>query len=114
MISRAMSHHGRGDHPCHLWDDIITPEDTVLDHNLSVHCQELHLNTSASFTTSDLLGRLQILMWRSDLTFFIFSFDICKSVYHLFFVRYYCVHLGSIDEILTDFGALTCFCVQWT
>ena len=21
MVSRAMSHHGRGDHPCHLCDD---------------------------------------------------------------------------------------------
>ena len=57
MVSRAMSHHGRGDHPCHMCED-KTPlkEDSVLDHILSVHHQELHLNTSLN--GSELLGML--------------------------------------------------------
>ena len=61
MVSRAMSHHGRGDHPCHLCDDPTLLEDSVLDHILTVHHQELHLrmNNSDSFSTSDLLGMLE-------------------------------------------------------
>ena len=61
MVSRAMSHHGRGDHPCHLCDDPTLLEDSVLDHILNVHHQELHLrmNNSDSFSSSDLLGMLE-------------------------------------------------------
>ena len=61
MVSRAMSHHGRGDHPCPLCDDPTLLEDGVLDHILNVHHQELHLrmNNSDSFSSSDLLGMLE-------------------------------------------------------
>ena len=64
MVNRAMSHHGREDHPCHLCDDPILLEDSVLDHILTVHHQELHLrmNNSDSFSSSDLLGMLQNLI----------------------------------------------------
>ena len=52
---------GRGDHPCHLCDDPTLLEDSVLDHILNVHHQELHLrmNNSDSFSSSDLLGMLE-------------------------------------------------------
>ena len=48
-----MSHHGREDHSCHLCDDPILLEDSVLDHILTVHHQELHLrmNNSDSFSS---------------------------------------------------------------
>ena len=61
MVSRAMSHHGRGDHPCHLCNDPTLPEDRVLDHILTVHHQELHLRmkNSDSFSSSGLLGLLE-------------------------------------------------------
>ena len=59
MVSRAMSHHGRGDHPCHLCDDSTLLKYTVLDHILTVHHKELHLNNSDSFSSSDLLGMLE-------------------------------------------------------
>ena len=59
MVSRAMSHHGRGNHPCHLCDDPTLLKDTVLDHILTTHHQELHLNNSNSFSSLDLLGMLE-------------------------------------------------------
>ena len=59
MISRAMTHQGRGDHPCHLYDDPTLLKDTVLDHILAVHHQELHLKNLDSFSSSGLLGMLE-------------------------------------------------------
>ena len=46
MLSRAMGHHGRGNHPCHLCND----EDgllqiSLLDHILKAHWKELHLGS---------------------------------------------------------------------
>ena len=46
MLSRAMSHHGKGERPCHLCDaDTENPlkEETLLDHILTSHHHELHL-----------------------------------------------------------------------
>ena len=59
MVSTAMSHHRTGDHPCHLCDDHTSLEDTVLDHILTAHHQELHLSISDSFSSSVLLGMLE-------------------------------------------------------
>ena len=41
MLSRVMSHHGRGDHPCPLCD--AAPLDAVMSHVLRDHCMELGL-----------------------------------------------------------------------
>ena len=39
ILSRAMSHHGQGKHPCHLCMDNDLPiEKPVLDHVLEAHC----------------------------------------------------------------------------
>lgn len=37
MVSRAMSHHSRGSHPCHLCEVAPLPEASVLEHILSTH-----------------------------------------------------------------------------
>ena len=53
MISRAMSHHGRGIQPCHLCKEETALRDvTLLEHIITAHYQELHL-TSKSFDCSD-------------------------------------------------------------
>ena len=44
MVSRAMSHHGREERPCVMQPHL--KEDSVLDHILNVHHQDLHLNPS--------------------------------------------------------------------
>ena len=44
MVGRAMSHHRRGGHLCHMCDVTSLKEDSVLDHILIVHHQQLHLN----------------------------------------------------------------------
>ena len=44
MLCRAMSHHGRGEHPCQLCNATLLPEDeSVLDHILAKLKQHLHL-----------------------------------------------------------------------
>ena len=45
MLSRAMGHHGQGNHPCHESDDSIMDNESVLDHILKVHWKELHLDS---------------------------------------------------------------------
>ena len=59
MLSRAMSHHGRGDHPCHLCH-AASPlqEASVLDHILAKHNQDLHLNFDSTLDSSKLIGLL--------------------------------------------------------
>ena len=57
IISRAMSHHGRGKHPCHLCEDHTLKEDSVLEHILVSHHQELHL-LEPSLNSLDLLSML--------------------------------------------------------
>ena len=44
LLSRAMSHQWRGNHPCHLCDAASSPEVSVLDHILVSHREELHLD----------------------------------------------------------------------
>lgn len=59
QFSRAMIYHGRGDHLCHPSDDrTLLKEDSVLDHILGKHHQQLHLNSS--FDSSELLRMLTI------------------------------------------------------
>ena len=41
-LSRLLSHHGKGNHPCPLCD-IVLLEDSVIGHLLSNHCGELGL-----------------------------------------------------------------------
>ena len=58
MISRVMSHHGRGMHPCHLCKEETALGDvTLLEHIITTHYQELHL-AHRSFDYSDLLGKI--------------------------------------------------------
>ena len=38
MLSRAMSHHGQGNYPCHLCNDGPLLEKSVLDHILGINC----------------------------------------------------------------------------
>ena len=57
MVSRVMSHHGRGMHLCHLYKEETALGDvtyTLLEHIITTHHQELHL-ASKSFDCSDLL-----------------------------------------------------------
>ena len=58
-LSRAMSHHGRGEHPCHLCH-AASPlqEASVLDHILAKHNQDLHLNFDSTLDSSKLIGLL--------------------------------------------------------
>ena len=56
-LSRAMSHHGCGNHPCPLCDTAPLPA-TVLDHLLDCHSSSLFLNpTLSSDGLIDLLSR---------------------------------------------------------
>ena len=46
MLSRAMGHHSRGNHPCHLCNDEDGPlQISLLDHILKAHWKELHLGS---------------------------------------------------------------------
>ena len=40
QLSRALSHHTRGGHPCHLYDTAPLPELSVLDHILVSHGED--------------------------------------------------------------------------
>ena len=63
MVSRAMSHHGRGERLCHMCDATSLKEDSrsVLDHILNVHHQDLHLNPSVnSCELLDMFSNLNI------------------------------------------------------
>ena len=42
LLSRVLSHHGKGNHPCPLCD-IAPLEDSVMGHLLANHCGELGL-----------------------------------------------------------------------
>ena len=59
MLSRAMSHHGRGKRPHHMCNT-ATPllEKSVSDHILIRHHQELHLNFESMSDSSKLIGLL--------------------------------------------------------
>lgn len=107
MVSRAMSHHGRGGHPWYLCDDPTLLKDTVLDHIHTVHHQELHLNNSDSFSCSDWLGMLENLnveILRKCKNNFVTGFRFLYMSVVLYFVHSYRVHLGCIDEALTSCG----------
>ena len=45
QLSRALCHHGRGNHPCHLCNAAPLPELSMLDHILVSHWEELHLDS---------------------------------------------------------------------
>ena len=61
MVSRAMSHHGRGERPCHMCDATSLKDDSVLDHILNVHHQDLHLNPSVnSCELLDMFSNLKV------------------------------------------------------
>ena len=49
LLSRALSHHGRGNHLCHLCDATPLPELSVLDHILVSHWEELHLDPELDY-----------------------------------------------------------------
>ena len=49
LLSRALSHHRRGNHPCHLCDVAPPPELSVLDHILVSHWEELRLDSSLDY-----------------------------------------------------------------
>ena len=53
MLSRAMSHHGKGERPCHLCDtENSLKEKTLLDHILTRHYHELHLEQESLLDSS--------------------------------------------------------------
>ena len=62
LLSRATSHHERGEHPCHIRDE-ATPllEKSVLDHILARHHQELFLKSESMLDSSKLIGLLSSL-----------------------------------------------------
>ena len=69
----------------YICDDTISPEVTVLDHILSVHQRELHLDTTASFTTSVacLLSRNSRLLHLVDTSpVQVNTFALCKPLKH--------------------------------
>ena len=45
MVNRAVSHHGRGNHPC---DVAPLSEAAVLEHILVAHSEQLHLDRAAN------------------------------------------------------------------
>ena len=49
LLSRALSHHGKGNHPCHLCDAAPLPELSVLDHILVSYWEELHLDPELDY-----------------------------------------------------------------
>ena len=52
MISRAMSHHGRGNNPCCFCDNGPLPEASVLEHIMVIHGEQLHLDPGLDCTAS--------------------------------------------------------------
>ena len=84
-LSRAMSHHGCGNHPCPLCDTAPLPA-TVLDHLLDCHSSSLFLNPTLS---SDGLIDNSISVFCVTLA----SFILISCVFVL--------TLGCIDELLT-------------
>ena len=63
-LSRLMSHHGRGQHPCPLCDEPSEPQTSVLEHIMDVHRAELNL--AGGCTPEVLINRLIAL----DISFF--------------------------------------------
>ena len=49
-LSRDMSLHGRGSHPCHLCDAAPLQEPSVSDHLLCAHREELHLQSNYGYS----------------------------------------------------------------
>ena len=62
MLSRAMGHHGRGNHPCHLCNDEDGPlQISLLDHILKAHWKELHLGSEMAMEKlMDMLSSSQL------------------------------------------------------
>ena len=62
MLSRAMGHHGRGNHPCHLCNNEDGPlQISLLDHILKTHWKELHLGSEMDMEwLMDMLSRSQL------------------------------------------------------
>ena len=87
-LSRAMSHHGCGNHPCPLCDTAPLPA-TVLDHHLDCHSSSLFLNpTLSSDGLIDLLQQLHLSV--------LCNFSKLLVVY----IRVFVLTLGCIDELL--------------
>ena len=59
MLSRAMSHHGRGKQACQLCEVETLKEETVLEHVLARHHQKLHL-PNLSLSCSDMISDLDL------------------------------------------------------
>ena len=77
MLSRAMSHHGKGERPCHLCEsdtENSLEEETLLDHILTSHYHELHLEQGSLLDSSNLIVML------SDLHLDILSKS--KGIFH--------------------------------
>ena len=58
VLSRAMSHHGKGERPCHLCEsdkENSLKEETLLDHILTSHHHELHLEQVSLLDSSNLI-----------------------------------------------------------
>ena len=108
MLNRAMSHHEKGEQPCHLCDTAtLLEEETLLDHILTRHYHELHLKQESLLDSSKLIGTL------SNLYLDILSklkgifhhyrciINIIMFVIFLSFLYSYRAHMGYYDETLT-------------
>ena len=49
LLNRALNHHGRGSHRCHLCDAAPPPELLVLDHILVSYWEDLHLDPGLDY-----------------------------------------------------------------
>ena len=81
MLSRAMSHHGKGERLCYLCEadtENLVKEETLLDYILTSHNHELHLEQVSLLDISNLIVML------SDL-----HLDILKA---FFTTRYYTIN----------------------
>ena len=61
MLSRAMSHHGKGEQPCHLCEsdtENSLKDEILLDHILTSHYHELHLEQESLLDSSKLMVML--------------------------------------------------------
>ena len=97
-LSRAMSHHGCGNHPCPLCDTAPLPV-TVLDHLLDCHSSSLFLNpTLSSDGLIDLLQQLHLSVLCNFSSFILIN---CVFV----------LTLGCIDELLNFTVVVLCVCL---
>ena len=91
-LSRLMSHHGRGQHPCPLCDlkDPLVP---IIDHMLSEHNRDIHIN----FISTD---HLLTLLAEADVYFVYRDSGNFVNVISIFILLMYCAPRRALIKLL--------------